>query len=510
MSLVMGSVLRNRANLHPNLEAVVGPTARFTYREFNHRVNQLAHYLRDQNVKKGDRVAILCHTDHPFITILWAALKIGAIAVPLNYRLHGEELKWIVGHSRPTAIFYDGDFSSAVSTMDDIESLKERAQVTFNDQLHPDFSSIFDTYPTEEPEIELDGEDPAILTYTSGTTGKPKGVISTHTNLYHPGPAAFLHVGIHTGDRVLLPTPLFHISGIVMVTNAPWAGTTTVCMPKFHPDQILDLVEKERINQMVGIGPMLQMILGAIMKDDRELETLRLIISGGASVPIPLMKQYHSLGFPIMQIYGLSEYTSVATFWHPDLMGMDTCGSVGKNMVGEVKVVDPDTGRELPRGEVGEVLIRGPQLFQGYWNNPEATARALREGWFHTEDAGKVDKKGCLHIVGRFKDVIHVSSEKVFPAEVEDVISELDDVLEVAVIPIKDTFWGELPRACVVKQPGSPLQEEDILRHTHRKLAKHKLAEVVITDTLPKNGIGKVLKNVLCQQAEKEMKNRTP
>lgn len=500
----MGDILKNRSNLHPQLEAVVGPSVRLTYRKLNQRVNQLAHYLQERNIRKGDRIAILCLTDHPFITILWVALKIGAIAVPLNYRLHPDELIWILEHSQPDAIFYDGDFSSSLPQTNEVPFIREWVQVSISGELHPDFSSIFATYATKEPNVELDGEDPAMLTYTSGTTGKPKGVIATHTNLYHPGPAAFSHVGFQMGDRALLPTPLFHISGSVMVTSAPYVGMTIVCMPHFHPHHILDLIEKERVTQAVGIGPMLQMILGSIMEENRELETLRMIVSGGAAVSVPIIKQFYALGFPVLQIYGLSEYTSVATFWHPDLMGIETCGSVGKNLIGQIKIVDPETENELPQKEVGEVVIRGPQLFKGYWKNPEETRKALRDGWFFTGDAGKMDENGFLYLVGRYKDVIHVGAEKVFPVEVENVLMDMDEVLEAAVVARNDPFWEEIPRAYVVKKADSRLTEGDVLTYVHKHLAPYKLAEVVFTEELPKNEIGKVMKNVLHKKANEE------
>lgn len=501
LSTTIGMVLKNRARMNPDLEAIITAEVRWTYKEFNERVNQLAHYLLEHGIRKGDRVALLCLTDHPFATIFMAAAKIGAIAVPLNFRLQPAELEGIVQDSEPSILFYDGEFSDQIKGLESAESLQHLVQVSFNNDLHPDYASVFQDYPASEPNVEIQPEEPFCLTYTSGTTGKPKGVISTHQNWFTSGVNTFVPMGFRSGDRLLIPTPLFHISGIVALTSPSIMGYTLVLMPRFHPVHIWDLAEQERVTHIFSVPVMLKFMFSALIDSEREVETLREILTGGSLVPTELIHQYETLGFPLTVIYGASEFSGLATFWTQG-MGEDKKGSVGKLLIGEMKIIDSETGEELPEGEVGEIVLRGPQTFQGYWNNPEETRKVLQEGWYHTGDAGKIDRDGFLYVVDRYKDVVHVSGEKVFPAQVEAVIQEIDEVSEVAVVAVKDKMWGELSRAYVVKKEGAVIAEKEILRYTHSKLARYKLSEVTFVDELPKNSVGKVLKYRLREQAE--------
>ena len=489
--------------MSPELEAVVTAEVRWTYREFNERVNRLAHFLLECGIRKGDRVALLCLTDHPFATIFMATAKIGAIAVPLNYRLQPAELEGIVGDSKPKILFYDGEFSDQVKGLESIDSLKHLVQVSFGEELHPDYAVIFGKYPATETGVEVLPEDPFCLTYTSGTTGKPKGVITTHENWFTSSVNTFVPMGFRYGDRFMIPTPLFHISGIVILTSLSIVGYTLVLMPRFHPVHVWELAEKERVTHMFAVPVMLKFMLPALIESEREVESLREIITGGSLVPVELIQQYESLGFPLTVVYGASEFSGLATFWNQG-MGEEKRGSVGKILIGEIKIIDPETGEELPAGEIGEVLLKGPQMFKGYWNNPEETRKVIRDGWYHTGDAGKLDRDRFLHVVDRYKDVIHVSGEKVFPVQVEAVIGEIKGVSEVAVVAVKDRMWGELSRGYVVKQADVNLTEEEVLQYTHSKLARYKLSEVVFVDELPKNSVGKVLKYRLREQADAE------
>ncbi|QKG85032.1 AMP-binding protein [Kroppenstedtia pulmonis] len=505
--LTIGGILRKRANISPDLEALISNSDRYTYRELNQRANQLANYLLKCNIQKGDRVAILCSTHHPFVTIFMAIAKIGAIAVPLNWRLNPAELEWMAHDSQPQALFYEEEFSDGASILSACASLHHVIKVGRANSLEPEFAAIFREESMSEPLVDVHEDDPAVLTYTSGTTGKPKGVVSTHQTLHASGVATFMMLDMHMKDRMLMCTPLFHISGIAFISNAPLAGITTVCMPQFHPVHIWDLVRQEQITHMFAIPVMLKYMLPAVINGEAESGTLREILCGGTNVPRDLIEQYDSLGFPIAQVYGASEYSGVISLWRSQ-MGKETCGSAGKWLIGEVKILDPDNGRELPVGEVGEIICKGPQLFQGYWNNPKETEKVLQDGWFHTGDAGKLDEQGFLYVVDRYKDMINCSGEKVFPAQVEAVIREIEGVEEVAVIGIEDKIWGEVPQACVVKSADSSLSEEEILHYCHQKLAQYKLTGVTFVEELPKNAAGKVLKYVLREDFRKKIKTQ--
>ncbi|WP_185956037.1 class I adenylate-forming enzyme family protein [Melghirimyces algeriensis] len=505
MSVTIGLALKNQAMMNPDAEAVVTVQERYTFRELNERVNQIAHFLMERGIQKGDRVAILCLNDHPFVTIFMATVKIGAIAVPLNYRLQSAELEWIIGKCEPKMLFYDDKFSDKVKKLEDT-CLQQIIQVSFQDELHPDYRLIMDTYTTEEPNVKVEPEDPYCLTYTSGTTGRPKGVISTHSNVFFSGMNTFVS-SVHSDDRYLLAVPLFHISGVTCMSSSILMGFTLVLISHFHPSHIWDLAEKERVHQMGAVPAMLKLMLPALMESERQVETLREISIGGTAVEAELMKQYEALGYPVRVMYGATECTGTVTQRNP--MGKTKYSTVGNALYAEFKVVDPDSGEELPTGKVGEVIIRGPQVFVGYWKNEEETHKVLKNGWYHTGDAGWVDEDGLLYVVDRYKDVIHLSGDKVYPAEVESVIQKMEGVWEVAVVGKKDPLWGETPCACVVAEDGVDLTEQEILRYTHSKLAKHKLFEVVLMDDLPKNSTGKVMKPQLVERLESGKENVT-
>ncbi len=496
----IGEILRNRAEYSPDLEAVVGTDARYTYREFNQRVNQTAHFMLELGIRKGDRVALLCTTNHPFAIVWMAAAKVGAIAVPLNWRLNSEELRGYMEHSLPRILFFEDAFADVAEEMEPLIFLERMVRVGVDNKLNPAFESALLERPDHEPGCEVRPEDPVVLTYTSGTTGPPKGVVTTHQNFFAAGTAVGMSVDIRMRDRYLATIPLFHIAGLVAITSAPLWGFTTVFMPKFHPVQVWDLVERERITQMMTLPPMLSFMLPEVMEGEWDTGSLREIFCTGSNAPEDLVKQYISLGFPVVLIYGASECTGAITFWTPE-MGMDTCRSVGKSIAGEIRIVDVETGKEVPRGEVGEVVCKGPHLFSRYWKDPEATSKLMKDGWFHTEDAGRLDEDGFLYIIDRSPDVIRTRDEELYPSQVEAVLLEMEQVEEVAVVGVNDGA-GEAPRAYVVKKAGSELTEDDVLQYARGRLAEHKLKDVVMTNTLPKNSRGIVLKYLLRDQAD--------
>ncbi|WP_108021328.1 class I adenylate-forming enzyme family protein [Melghirimyces profundicolus] len=496
----VGEILKNRADYSPDLEAVVAPDTRYTYGEYNRWVNRLAHFLLELDVRKGDRVAILCSTNHPFAMVFLAAAKVGAVAVPLNWRLTPRELKRLMEKSGPKVLFYEEEFTALADVLEPLDFLERMVRVGVDQKMNPAFEEALLERPDQEPGVDVGPGEPVVLTYTSGTTGEPKGVVATHANLFASGTSVGMSLDLRKGDRFLATTPLFHISGAAFIPHAPLMGLTTVYMPKFHPVQIWELVERERITHLLALPPMLPYMLTPLMEGDWDTGSLREIFCGGAEVPEDLIRQYHSLGFPIVQIYGASEFCGPITFWTPE-MGMDRCRSVGKKVLGELKLVDPETGEEPSPGEMGEIFCRGPQVSPGYWRDSEATTRNLKGGWFRTGDAGWLDEDGFLHIAGRYGDIIHHQNEKIFPAQVEAVLLELEDIEEVAVVGVRDGDRGEVPRAYAVTKEGSGLTEESILGYARERLAEHKLQEVVLKDALPKNGLGKILKYVLKEEA---------
>lgn len=500
---VIGDLLRHRTRLSPDLEAVVSRTKRLTFKEYNETVNRLAHFLLRNNVQKGDRVALLSKNLYPFPVIYLAAAKIGAVTVPINWRQKTDEIRYILENCTPKVLFYDGDFEQVTPLLGNLPFIQQEFRIASGDDT-TSFEHLIQGYPADEPEESVDRNDPALIIYTSGTTGRPKGVVCTHANLDNACNAVLRTLDLRYRDRFLFITPLFHISGMVFILTSIARGVTLTLHTQFHPVQVWDLIETEKITGMFSVPSMLSFMYETVKTRDIEAPTLRLILCGGSRVPEHLILGMHEWGFHVGQVYGATEFTGAITFWLPE-MGLESCGSAGKPVFStEIKIVDPATCEALPPGEIGEVVCRGPLTFSGYWNNPEATEEVIQNGWYHTRDAGYMDENGFLYLVDRLRDLIIVSGENVFPAQVEAVIQQLEEVEEVAVVGVKHPVWGELARAYVVLKEGAQLTKEEIIVHTRKQMADHNLHEVEFVKELPKNSMGKVLKYVLRQHANQE------
>ncbi|UWE04314.1 class I adenylate-forming enzyme family protein [Laceyella sacchari] len=498
----IGKLLDARAALSPRLEALVSHGERITFQEYKEKVNQLANYLLDLHVEPGDRVAFICKNTYAFPIIYLAAVKIGAIAVPINTRLKPAEVRYIVEDCQAKILFYDEEFREALTSLPPCVEKVIRAAV--GEEMDEHFKSIFEIASTKEPAATVTEWDTAMIIYTSGTTGQPKGVMCTHANVYAAGIANVNTLDLRFADRFLFVTPLFHISGMMFIVNALIRGITLVMAPNFTPSQLWELIDEEKINNMMSVPAMLPFMLEMLKTIDKDLFSLRGIVCGGSRVPERLIREFDDLGFSIIQVYGATEYTGAITYFLPE-MDLNRCHSAGKGVyLTQIKILDPLTGQECPTGEVGEIVVRSDSVFAGYWNNQEETDKVLKNGWYYTKDVGKLDEDGYLYVIDRLRDMVICGGEKVFPAQVEDVIQQLDGVAEVAVVGVKDAVWGELPRAYVVKAEGAVLTEDDVMAHARRHLADYKLIDVEFIDELPKNSMGKVLKYVLRAHANNE------
>lgn len=495
----IGSMMANRAYLSPELECFVDEERRFTFKEANQRVSQLANYLKSLSIFPGDRVAILGKNREQYVTALFAIAKANAVSVPLNWRLHAAELKYILKDSGAVCLIYDDEFTPVVDQIrfDTLAQKFIRINGHGNDI---EFEEAILTSSSKEPLVTAGDEDTAIIMYTSGTTGKPKGVMLTHNNMFFVASGHCHSINWKYRDRFLSIAPLFHIGGLApMMTNIQ-VGATCVFSADFHPVTTWELVEKERITHMMTVPVMLAAML-KVPIDKRDFSALEHIVCGGSIVPENIFVQFKKLGIEVENVLGVTEYSGAVTFWRHD-MGWDTHTSVGKPVFhGEVKIVDPTTRKEIPAGEVGEICVLGPQIFKGYWNNPEETANVLVDGHFYSGDLGIKDENGFIYVVDRLKDMIISGSENIYPAELEAVISKHPQVVEVAVVGKADEKWGEIPVAFIVTPEESKLEKEDIFKICQDNLAKFKcVKEVVFTDVLPRNGVGKVMKNVLRDQ----------
>ncbi|QKG85303.1 long-chain fatty acid--CoA ligase [Kroppenstedtia pulmonis] len=500
--VTIGNLIKSRASLTPDLEAVVCENRRIGYRDYNIMINQLADYLLERNIQKGDRIALLCHNHSSFPLIYLAAAKIGAITVPLNWRAKPDEIRWMLEDCEPKILFYDDLFRPFLSSLEDLSFLETTIPVGDSEETNRFFENLFLHRRDQEPDRTVRSHDPALIIYTSGTTGKPKGVVCTHQNVYTAGLGNVNTLDLWMGDRFLFVTPLFHISGMMFIINAIIRGFTLVLNPRFDPVHIWDLIEQEKITGMMSVPSMLSFMLETVKTRNQVASSLRSILSGGSLVPEKLIRDFYELGYPVSQVYGATEYTGAITYWMPH-MDIQRCDSVGKGLyLTEIKVIDPISGNGLPPGEIGEILCRGPQIFAGYWNRKEESDQVLKNGWYHTRDVGKLDSDGYLYVIDRLRDMIIVSGEKVFPAQVEAIINQLEEVEEVAVVGVQHDVWGELSKAYVVKKDtASSLSESEIIQHTRRQLADYNLHEVEFVKELPKNGMGKVLKYLLREYA---------
>ena len=497
MNINIGQVLANRSFLSPDLEAFVGAGYRYDFKQVNARVNQMAGYLAQQNIVQGDRVAVLCKNNQHFVTAMYAAAKIGAILLPLNWRLQPPELAYILSDSGASVLLYDVEFSEVAEQMK--QEIKISSFVQVGGQ-GPDleFEAALAGNSAAEPQIIGGGDDPAIIMYTSGTTGKPKGAILSHNNLLWASIGLSHTIDWQHQDRFLSVAPLFHIGGLAPIVTNIHKGCTTVFMPNFDPAKVWETIVSERINNLMSVPMMLAFMLKIPGVDQLDLSSLRTICCGGSAVPENLIMAYHKLGLKVQQVYGITEYSGAVTFWTYD-MGLEKCNSMGKPMFhGDLKIVDPDSGKEMPAGEAGEIYCGGPQVFKGYWNNPGATDKVLVDGWYRSGDVGRKDEDGFVYVVDRLKDMIISGGENIYSAELEMVIGKHPDVAEVAVIGVPDSKWGEMPRAYVAKKPGSELTEEAIIEFCRSNLAKYKcVKEVTFVDALPRNAVGKILKTVI-------------
>ncbi|NOX32511.1 MAG: long-chain fatty acid--CoA ligase [Deltaproteobacteria bacterium] len=500
MKVNIGKMFANRAFLTPDLEACIGNGYRYDYKKMNQRINRFAACLSASDITRGDRIAILAKNNEQVITALFASAKIGAITVVLNFRLQAPELSYILSDSQAKFMVYGAEFVGVV------ESLKNEIPVQRFVSIgkagaDTEFESAIQGMDDSEPAITGGGEEPAVLMYTSGTTGKPKGVTLTHNNLFWAATGL-----VHTLDwaykyRYLSVAPLFHIGGLAPIFANVHVGCTMVFMPDFDPGKAWQIILDEKINFAMTVPVMLQYMQMIPGIDQMDLSCLRHFICGGSAVPRALIASYRDMGIDIHQVYGATEYSGAISFWSPD-MGFEKSTSMGKPVFhGDIKIIAPETGRETEPEEVGEICILGPQVFKGYWKNQAASDEVLINGYYRSGDLGKKDADGFVYVVDRLKDMIISGSENIYPAELESVIASHPGIADVAVVGKPHEKWGEIPVAFVVKKPGAKIIEQDIIQLCRENLAGFKcIKELCFIDEIPRNTLGKILKRSLRDQ----------
>ncbi len=499
----IGHILTKRALMNPENEALYDVAAgrRFTYAELNDRTNQVVNAV-SPFVGKGDRVALLMMNSHEFISAFFAIAKLGAVVVPLNWRLVPDELEFILKDSGSTVLFYGEEFLASVSELHargdktDVKHWIHTGSTASKPDFAHEFNTLVDPAPTTEPEITAFDDDMLYIMYTSGTTGLPKGVMHTHTTQMEALVTLNATSDFCIGDRYLNPMPLFHVGALTPAIVAAYRGLAHVLMRMFDPVKTWELVRDEKITNALLVPAMLGACRMVYDPASHDHSTLRWFLSGAAPVPKALIEAYAAMGIEIHQVYGLTETCGPACLTTPE-DALRKAGSTGKAFFHtDVMIVRPD-GTECDVDEPGEVIIRGGHIMTGYWNRPDATAEAIRNGWFHSGDVATRDDEGFIWIQDRLKDMIISGGENIYPAELENVILGHPGVADVAVIGVPHDKWGETPLAVVVKKDDS-VDEASVLAHCDGKLARFKMPTAVrFIDAIPRNASGKALKRDL-------------
>ena len=499
LSSVVADWLDKRASLTPERVALVdyADKSQTTYADWNARANRTANYLASLGVGKGDRIAVYASNCSEYLDLFWAAPKIGAILQNLNWRLTVHELKGIVAGGAPKVLIYSEDWRAQVEELKpSLDGVDHVVAFSSPQDDERDFAEREAQPPLLEIRPELTLDDPWGIYYTGGTTGLPKGAILTHGNVTWNSINTVTSWGLNAGHKAALQLPFFHIGGpnIFMAPLVHVGGTTVLCRG-FDPDETFDLVEHSGITHYVGVPTMFQMLQEHPRWHEADFTRLELVISGGAPCPLPIMEKFWDRGVDFKMGYGLTE-ASGNNFWLPAELVRTKIGSVGFPIFHiDMKTVRED-GSPCDDGEEGELLIRGPHVFGGYWRNPEATAETIREGWLHTGDIAVRDVDGCYSILGRSKEMFISGGENVYPAEIESVLMAHPHVLEAAVVSMSHDTWGEVGRAFVVVADG--FEEADLQAFVGERLAKYKQPHsIVVLDALPLTAIGKIDKKIL-------------
>lgn len=497
----------------PDRLAIIFEGNRFTFSQLNERVDRLANALTQLGVKKGDRVALLQVNCNQCVETYFATAKLGAIYLPLNFRAREEEQEYMLNFAEAHTLLVGSRY------LDMIDALKGKLPSLRNyitiEAPHPGmlfYEDLLNSSSNEEIPADISEEDTTILMYTAGTTGKPKGVMLPHKsfsvyvldNVSPPDP--------EKEERNILTVPLYHIAGIQAMMSAIYGARTLVMQRQFDAKAWMELVEKEKVNRAMMVPTMLKQLMDHQDFGKHNLSSLKVITYGAAPMPLSIMKKALEVfpGVSFINAFGQTETASTITMLTPEDHVISGTGeekekklkrltSIGKPLPDiEMKVVD-ESGKELPAGEIGEIIARGPRVMTGYYKDAEKTAKTIdKGGWVHTSDMGYRDEDGYFYLSGRSSDLIKRGGEYISPEELENVICTHPKIEDVAVIGIYDEEWGELPRAICVRKKGTTCTDEEIMEYCRVRLASFKRPRsVLFVDELPRNPMGKVVKKDL-------------
>lgn len=488
LRLDLTDIGRHWARWQPDAVALRFEGAGITWRQLQQSTDALAAGLARLGVDAGDRVAVLMSNRPEWIEVSLAALRLGAVVVPLNIRFTPAEISFVVADAGCGVVVTEHALEAGLAALGETAGAVTVILAEELDRLRS---------ADRPPSVDTAWDDPAFICYTSGTTGDPKGAVLTHGSWNIASQGWAQAIQLTQADRVYLPFPLAFTGGLAVFLFTYWAGARLVLDRAFDADRTLELFESERLTALLAVPVIHQQLVDHAGFEHADLSSWRVACSGGASVPQSLIATVQARGVPMLQGYSLTEASAAGTI----LPGHDArrkLGSAGLAIPhGRIDVVDDD-GRSCAADEIGEIVVAGPQVMSGYWNQPDATAEALRNGWLHTGDLGRLDDEGYLYVVDRAKDMLISGGLNVYPAEIERVLASLPGVVEVAVIGVPDRRWGETP-AVIAWTGGASLDAAAVVDACSGVLADYKLPRylVVREQPLPRNMSGKVLKRDL-------------
>ena len=499
----VGALLERRALLDRDTPALAAGSLRLTFGQLQSWAEDIAAALAGAGIRKGDRVAVLSRNSAEGVALYYGAAQRGAIVCNLNVRLTGDELGYIAADAEPALLVAHPEFAGPAG------SLAARAGI----ERVWHFDSAPMPPPPERPgagpaataagtvcrQSPAAAGDPLLLVYTSGTTGRPKGAVMTHAGMVWASATMAHTLDYRRRDVSLIPVPMFHVGGMSFVTFFVHAGATALLPPAWQPEAILALIAQERVSHFFAVAAMLQSLLDAPGFAAANLSSLRWIMAGGAPVPADPVRAFGRRGVPVLQTFGTTETGGPATV--VDLAHAEArAGSAGLPFFHTDLRIADDAGRTLPADAVGEIQVRAPHLFAGYWRNPAATAEAFYGDWYRTGDLGSLDADGYLWIRSRSRDVIISGGENIYPAEVEAILETHPAVAEAAVLGRPDKAWGEIPAAVIVAVAGAaPPDQAELARFCAGRLARYKIPKRLDLSAapLPRNAAGKLLRHKL-------------
>ncbi len=510
MSLNLALVLETGAASQPRHTAIVSNGHGMTYAQLNEAANQCASGLARLGVHTGDSVAVMLPNVPEFVIAYFGVLKLGGCVVPLNTLFKASEIAYQVEDSDASALVVaESLLPEARRALLGVEACHHL--IVSGKRSPPGWHLFSDLLGRGRPEfdtVQTMPDDTAVILYTAGATGHPKGAELTHFNMFYNAALTADHLCRLTAQDVSLSVlPLFHAFGQTCVMNATlYAGGTLTLLSRFEPDRVLQVIQRDRVTLLMGVPTMYWYLQHYPAAEKYDWSSLRLCCSGGAALPVDLMKQFEErYGLPIFEGYGLSETAPVAAFNVPLSFRRDHVaeqaprpGSIGLPIYGvQMKIFD-EKDRELPPGEVGEIVIRGHNVMKGYYKRPGPTAEAMRGGWFHTGDLGRMDESGYFYVVDRKKDLIIRGGLNIYPREVEDVLLAHPAVAEVAVVGAPDEVMGEEIKAFVVLEQDEAVDAEDLIEYGRKRMAAYKYPRYIEFRTeLPKDATGKIIKRQL-------------